>query len=322
MELLICDRQELDAAGWNKLAESGSFFHSLKWIDLSVAALAPSAASHFLCGTEHGGLCAGMPLIFVKKFGFKTLDALPLGTYGGPIFTPGLTAGSKEEFREFLSAYVNRGHFARLAIVDSFHNLDGWLPAGFTRKPAFTHLITLDNGNESCPPDKRVQRHIRGGQKSSGRIVPIESSDKVSSFYALYALTERRHGRKNPIIERRFFDCLLEQFRDSPYLYWVAAEVDGEMAASQINLIWGDTLFNWQVVSDLKFREAKPNYLLHDDMIACARQRGLKKINLGASPPEADGLIDYKESWGGRRVEYDIITASSPLWRIWERWRR
>ncbi len=102
----------------------------------------------------------------------------------------------------------------------------------------------------------------------------------------------------------------------------IAIEIDGAMAASQINLIWGDTLFNWQVVSDLGFRQVKPTYLLHDAMIAYAQNQKLRKINLGASPPEAEGLIEYKERWGGTEIGYDIMTSSSWLWRIWETWRR
>lgn len=322
MEFVRCDRQGLDTTAWEHLAHAGSVFHLLAWIDLCVEAFAPRAESFFLCGYDQGKLCAGMPAVTRRRLVWRTVDALPLGTYGGPIFLPGIAEPVRRDFIASLQTHCADLGAARLAIVDFDHALDSWNAPGFKRQQAMTHLVTLPAEGEFLAPDKKVAQHVRSGQKFSGCIIEIQTAEQVGLFYDIYSATERRHGRSQPIIKRRFFDCLLDRFGGSRHLYWVAAEIDGAMAASQINLVWEDTLFNWQVVSDLKFRQSKPTYLLHDAMISYAQEHGLRKINLGASPPEAEGLIDYKERWGGVRVEYEMLTASSMLWRIWERWRR
>jgi lipid II:glycine glycyltransferase (peptidoglycan interpeptide bridge formation enzyme) len=102
-------------------------------------------------------------------------------------------------------------------------------------------------------------------------------------------------------------------------LYWNSLLEDSRMVGSCINFIHGDTLFNWQNVSDYSKRYLRPNHVLIADAIEYAIERGIKKINLGASPPYAHSLIDFKKRWGGERVNYDSYFSSSWLLRLLRR---
>ncbi len=52
------------------------------------------------------------------------------------------------------------------------------------------------------------------------------------------------------------------------------------------------------------------------DAIRKAKLSGAGRVNLGASPPHATGLIEYKESWGARKIEYDILSCRSGVGKL------
>ena len=94
---------------------------------------------------------------------------------------------------------------------------------------------------------------------------------------------------------------------------------DDVMIGSRISFLHGGSLFNWQAVSDYRYRRFKANQVLLDEAVRRGRAAGAATINLGASPPDAEGLIDYKERWGGRRVVYDVLSGRSGIFRMVKR---
>lgn len=99
-------------------------------------------------------------------------------------------------------------------------------------------------------------------------------------------------------------------------LHWTGLRARGKLIASHLNFIHGGTLANWRIVWDYDERHLKPNQVLMHDAIRTAGRRGIEYVNLGASPADAAGLIEYKERWGGMKVEYDILTFRSPIRRL------
>ncbi len=315
MKLRVVDRQALDEAGWNRLARAGSFFHTTTWTDVCTEGLAAarpgtSAEAVFLCGYENDYLVAGMPGIVTGRFGFKAFDSMPSATYGGMLLGEGLTEPAKREFLEEVAAYFRRRRYSRITITDFNGALSGWEGLKTQRIPCFTHIIALDSLND-FDPHRRVQRDLRAGQKLESSVERIESAQEIDAFYRLYHLTERRHGRKRPQFRRGFFHALFRIMAGSQQLYWVGLMAGGEMIASQLNFIHHDMLINWRVVSDYEKRRYRPNQLLLYDAVKQAAASGVTRINLGASPADAHGLIEYKERWGGDRVEYDILVYRS-----------
>jgi len=171
----------------------------------------------------------------------------------------------------------------------------------------------MNGDGAHTPPDKKLNGHIRSGQRAETEIVQIRGDEMIRKFYRLYSLTEKRHGAARPLYRKRFFLALLDRLGESPRLYWNALREEGRLVGSCINFIHGKTLFNWQTVSDYESRHLKPNHVLLADAIERGAELGVSRVNLGASPEHAHGLIDYKERWGGERVEYACYTSASPL---------
>jgi len=320
MDFRVIDRQSLEVAQWNRLCRSGSFFQTVTWADVCVHGLPAdrngvNADAVYFCGYDDGRLVAGFPAIITKRYGVSSFDSMPNHTYGSAIFEDNVSTEAKAYFMERMSGYLKEHRFSRITITDFEGQLKSHPPMKLRCDRSFTHIIGIDSIGE-FEPHRRIKRDLRTGAKADTEIIRIQDQDDIDDFYQLYRMTERRHGAKRPLYRRGFFQALAEVMGDSEMLYWPGLMVEGRMIASQVNFLYGNTLINWRVVSDYEWRRYKPNQILLYDAIEKAVAMGITKINLGASPPEAEGLIAYKERWGGARVEFDIYSHRSRLRRL------
>ncbi len=319
MNCTVFDYQSLDRPAWEKLSRYGSFFHTHRWMRICIDGLTPHVDGIFICGFENGALVAGMPAIVTKHFGLSSFYAMPYGTYGETVFDPSLEADRRAEFYRFLIDYLKTQRFSRVAITDFDGTLHGITTNQLKCERCFTHIISLNGNEEHNPPDKKVNGHIRAGQRAETNITRLTSQEQLEEFYSLYELTERRHGRRRPLYRKEFFASILRHIGDSETLYWNCLISEGAMIGSCINFIFNGSLFNWQTVSDYESRRLKPNHVLLADAIRRGVEAGVKQVNLGASPHDAQGLIDYKERWGGIRVDYDCYCYNSWIRRLLKR---
>ena len=315
MEFRAVKRQELDCAAWQALVCCASFFQTSQWADICVDGWGPQAQSVFLCGYERGRLAAGMPAIIIRRLGLQSLYSMPNDTYGGPVFSEDYDPAAKKVFLERMANFIQRRKFSRAVITDFAGSLSEWRQPGLTRTRHFTHILVLDTIDE-YRPHKKIAYDLRAGEKTDAAIIKIETALQVAEFYRLYRTTEARHGRRRPRYTRRFFETILTHLAGSEMLYWTGLTTEDVLIGSQIHFAYGETLFNWQTVSEYEKRDYKPSQILMNDAIRYAAARGLHAVNLGASPPDAAGLIRYKERWGGKRVEFDILAMRSILRRL------
>ncbi|MCP4567704.1 MAG: GNAT family N-acetyltransferase [FCB group bacterium] len=313
MEFQICDHQSLDVTHWDKLARRGSFFESSLWVDVCAAGMSGSTEICFLCGYESGRLVAGLPAVMVSKLGQKSFLSMPYGTYGGVLFDEAIDSDGRDEFISNMENWLRKKRFSLVSITDFAGRLADWRPKDFERTSHFTHIIELEAGGQFVPTNRNLVKNLQAGEKAAGDIIRIENIDRIKGYYDLYLATESRHGRKKPLYNLSFFEAVMKVLGNTDSLYWTALMVDGEMIGSQISFCHHDTLFYWQAVSAYEKRQFKANYRLLFDAITYGNSRGVTKINLGASPPEAEGLIYFKECWGAKRVEYDGLDYRSPL---------
>lgn len=319
MDCRVLDYQSLDLGSWEHLTLNGSFFQTHLWMKICIDGLAPGVDGIFICGFDNGELVAGMPAIVTRRFGLESFYAMPYGTYGDVIFALGLGSTLREEFYRYLIDYLKGHRFSRIAITDFDGTLSGLATTLLKRERCFTHIIDLNGNEEHNPPDKKVNGHIRAGQRAETEIVRLTDHEQLDAFYSLYEQTERRHGKRRPLYRKRFFESILTHIGDSDMLYWNCLMAGGTMVGSCINFIYNRSLFNWQTVSDYGSRHLKPNHVLLADAIQRGAEAGVKLINLGASPHDAQGLIDYKERWGGVRVDYDCYSFKSLIRRLLKR---
>jgi len=314
MEGQIHSIERLDQSAWDQLTSQASFFQSRYWADICARGMKSKSRAVFLCGYHEGELVAGMPGVIASKGPLRSFYSMPYGTYGGPVFKTGMDQDICSDFLRFISEYFRQNKFSEIQIVDSNNSLADARLLSFNKTEVFTHVIEINEG-EHHPPDKKIEGHIRAGTKRGTLVSPIRDRSFINRYYKLYCLTEEKHGRRRPLYDVKFFEVVFDVLSSSSFLYWNAAEIDGEVIGSQINFIYGNSLFNWQTVSDPARMEFKPNQILMEDTIAEGLRRGVKFVNLGASPSSAGGLIDYKARWGGREMRYNIYTGRS-------RWRK
>jgi CelD/BcsL family acetyltransferase involved in cellulose biosynthesis len=319
MDCKLFDYQSLDKPAWERLSRNGSFFQTHHWMKICIQGITTGVDSIFLCGFENGALVAGIPAIISKRYGFRSFYAMPYGTYGDVLFEPDLPKEKRGDFYRFLVDYLESHRFSRISITNFNGALNGLTSPLLKKERYFTHIISLNGHEEHNPPDKKVNGHIRSGQRAETEIIRLTRHEQIDDFYALYKMTEQRHGSRKPLYSRRFFRAILENLRDSDTLYWTCLISEGAMIGSCINFIYNGSLFNWQTVSDYESRHLKPNHVLLADAIRRGEENGVKRVNLGASPPQAKGLINYKERWGGVRVNYNCYSYKSKLRRLIKR---
>ncbi|MDD4051937.1 MAG: GNAT family N-acetyltransferase [candidate division Zixibacteria bacterium] len=315
MDVRVIERPAVDLPAWDALVQYRSFFQTVAWADVCAAGMGRQARAVFLCAFEDGVLKAGLPAITTRRFGLKSFFSMPYGTYGGAVYDPGVDDEFKRRFCGSLTTTLDTGRFWYIDITDYFDSLRLWSDCPLIRTRYETHIIELQDGVEFMPSDKGTAGDIRAGEKRGGRIVTIDSG-RLNDFFRLYRLTEKRHGRTRLRYSREFFKAILDHLGRIDRLYWTGFEAEGTLIGSQINFVYGDTLFYWQAVSDYDKRWYKPNQALLYDAILHAGEKGLRQVNLGGSPQDAVGLRKFKEQWGGQPMAYDMYSYRSRLHRL------
>jgi lipid II:glycine glycyltransferase (peptidoglycan interpeptide bridge formation enzyme) len=236
---------------------------------------------------------------------------MPDGLYSHVLLLPGAELDVQTAARAIFEAMTSE-KYSKIFVQDFYRAYEG--PQGFEVTQCETNLIDIsDPGWE--PPDAKIRSEIRKAEREGIKVVRFEADKHFDTFIGLMEQTERRHDNK-PRYSREFFAELAQLSQSDKRVYWAHVEVEGKASASHIYLIDGDMALNWQVYFDKEFSWLKPNqYILFDTANKC-RERGVTRINLGASPGEADGLVSYKEKWGGVSYRYPCYHRSSMLGKM------
>ncbi|MCK4462016.1 MAG: GNAT family N-acetyltransferase, partial [candidate division Zixibacteria bacterium] len=161
----------------------------------------------------------------------------------------------------------------------------------------------------------KLQSEIRKAERAGAKIERLDAVAHMESFLQLMQATEQRHGRR-PRYPPQFFSALAELAAEDDRVVWYWCEHEGRPVVSHITFIEGDTALHWQVYYDKAFSFLKANQFMLWQLIGELRPRGVHRLSLGASPPGASGLIDYKAKWGGEEYAYNCYVHKSGLGRF------
>ena len=211
--------------------------------------------------------------------------------------------------------YFRENRYFRATIHNQESNLD--MP-GFKISTHTTHILNISD--PAINRDPKIDEHIRTGERRGAQIVAFDNPDWLDSFQKLILQTADRHGtvpRYEPIVFERLFELSKKEKR----IIWIAALYENRLIGSRISFVLSDRIINWQSFSDKEHGNLKANYLMMDYIIKRASELGIKKIDLGGSPREADGLIDFKRRWGGQETDMTSYTYYSALGALYFRWK-
>lgn len=144
-----------------------------------------------------------------------------------------------------------------------------------------------------------VQRKIRRAEREALGYEEGNSERLLRHFYKLIVATRRRHCL--PPQPLKWFRSLMLSFGDD--LRIRVAFKDGAPIASIVTLIHKNTVVYKYGCSDARMHPSGGMALLLWNTIQQARSAGYERLDLGRSDLYNEGLIVFKERWGGIRSD-------------------
>ncbi len=290
-----------DPAAWDALvagAKEATVFHASAWAGIW---LKESRDARWIAIVleDAGGYAGGIGAIVLNRGIGRSVFSMPYGTYGGPIVRAGhpdpasvrrellggyaRIAGSRWTFRSELTWYQG----AREEIPPPLHAVDG-----------FTHVLPLKPDFEALAAGfaPSTRRLVRQAEESGLTIRTAQTEADVRAYHEIACEAVRRRGGspKPYSLYARIFEMLVP----SGLARYHLVDHEGTPVAGSLHLFHEGVATNWLTVSRQKHWNLRPNNFLIARILETLCSAGYLEYNLGASPPDAAGLIRFKEGWG------------------------
>lgn len=251
---------------------------------------------------RRGGRLVGVFPVFLAKgllLG-RRLISLPFCEYGGP-----LLGDLSEDEGEALGEELKRLVEAERAPLE----IRGGL--GMAESFRERHLAAL-SGHEyaELPLDPDPERVFRGVDRQvrkalrkakEGGLRAIELSDEVTlreRFYPLFLQSMKRLG--SPPHPWSYYGNLHRHLGAHLKVFW--AEREGELISGLLGFTLGRRIHIFNIVSDERHWELRPNDLVHWEFIKWGCEQGYEVFDF--STVRYEGQRRFKEKWGCRFQDY------------------
>ncbi|MEW6051267.1 MAG: GNAT family N-acetyltransferase [Candidatus Zixiibacteriota bacterium] len=256
-------------------------------------------------------IVAALPGVEFRPHPFTCFQAMVDGLYAR-IWVDESSSLNMTEAAGYISHALAMAGYARLYLTD--FECEFPVSHGFQRQENETLVVDISNPDWE-PPDATLRSEIRKAGREGVTVEPYDSGRHRKRFLELMTSTEHRHKRPPKYCDS-FFDALALLAEQERRIRWVIGEVDGKLAASHIFLVDGASVLHWQVYFDKNFSFAKPNQYILYSMTRQLANEGVTRLNLGMSPPGAEGLAAYKEKWGALPYAYPTYVHRSWLGKL------
>jgi lipid II:glycine glycyltransferase (peptidoglycan interpeptide bridge formation enzyme) len=250
-------------------------------------------------------------------FGFKILDSLPEGGYGGLLWN---RKPSETQIGQIVKHLVT----GRTLLFRLYHDPLDWealkclTKHGFQAKEGFTHIVKLDKPEVLWNNlSRQARQNILRAQRHGLEVVEGDLATLELHYYKMYQASSKRWGiKKNRMIPLSFLQNLMQIGGGRTRLFF--AEKQGEKISGSIELYGKRECFKVFAAFHYEYRDLRPNDLLDWELLKNAYQRGDVIRNFGSSL-ELPGVERYKESLGARRLDYRYFIYASPLWKTFQK---
>jgi len=291
--------------------------------------------------TDGAGRLSGVLPLFEKQsvLAGRHLSSLPHTPVAGPL------ALDAEGLRALLSAAASRvdNSAARwLQLKVAGPSLDG-VADGFSRtRWDATYVLDLPDDAErlrfgNSRNHSRIRWAVRKASRLGVTVRPASSLGDIRRWYRLYLVTMREKG--TPPRPLRLFETMWEVLEPLGRIRLLLAQRQSGNAtttlAGSLFLYHGETVsyaFNGCDRTQLEFR---PNDAIQWTAITDACRAGLRRYDFGEVAEGNDGLVDFKEKWGGvpvalfrydypeqREIERGVLAAGGLRARAERAWHR
>ncbi|HET7034691.1 MAG TPA: GNAT family N-acetyltransferase [Thermomicrobiaceae bacterium] len=290
---------------WQRLLQRhpAGLFHSPEWLRVLPATYGLAVESLVLLD-DSGEPEAGLPYCVLSDPRGERVASLPFSDYCDPLVS------TSEQWQALADGLL------ALGLPVSLRCLHNAVPLDDARFPlikrAHWHGLDLDRSLDDLwmAIDPAARRAIRKAERSGLTVRLAQGEDDLRAFFALHlGIRKYKYGLlAQPF---RFFQAIREQFVDSGRFALMLAEMDGEAVGGVLYLAWGETLYYKFSASSLSRLELRPTDLLIWEGIRHAKERGLRRIDLGLSDWDQDGLVRYKRKFASREGTISFLHHAS-----------
>lgn len=303
-----------DPAAWDALvaeADAATVFHTSAWARLWIAEW-PGARWEAVVLPDGAGYAGGLGLIVRDGALGRRVMAMPYGTYSGPIVRRGHPDPAAVR-RQLLEGYAQlvRHAWVMLSELTWYEGHRDELPAELIAAENFTHVRPLGPDFTSLlrALSHSVRARVRQAEDYGLTVRRVTDARDVRHYHALAVRTVRRRGGlpKPLTLYQRIFRSLVPL----GLARYDLVEHQGRAIGGSLHFTYRGTALNWLTVSDDRHLVLRPNNLIIARVMRDLCEAGYHEYNLGGSPPDAEGLIRFKEGWGAtRRLVLDLRQRS------------
>lgn len=295
--------------------DGSSVFHTAAWAAIWTREW-NGARWEALVLEEAGGYTAGIGAIVRRRGLWRTIDAMPFATYGGPIVRRGHPDPPTAR-RALLEAFARwtSGRRVLRSQMAWYRGLAEEAPPKLSTRESFTHVLTLlpeftALAGGFSPSTRRL---VRQSEESGLEIRTAASPDDLRAFYDLAVETVRRRaGEAKPFA---LYERIHESLVPGGLARYHLVTHDAEPVAGSLHFFHNGVATSWLPVSRATSWHLRPNNFLIAHVLETLCAAGYMEYNFGASPPDAEGLIRFKEGWGAVRRPVLLAERRSGLHR-------
>lgn len=301
---------ENEAERWNNFVENASrmsVYHLWEWGEALSSTY--GYQRYYLSATQEERILGVLPLIHVKSklFGNR-LISLPFCEYGGPLIAPELSDREKQQVTSALLEAANK--LARTLFVeyveirkpvaeDAEELMEVYGYTSLQRYITFRVDLTKDPDELWANMHKSTRKSIRKALKNGVTAKEVEGEDQLKPFYMLYLRDVKRHG--SPPHKYALFKKLYDSLQIRGKMRVLLAEYKGRFIGGRIVFCDSKTIFCWNSVSDIKYRNVNPNNLLLWEIIEWGLKSRCHSLEMGRTR-KGTTVYDFKKGWGGEEI--------------------
>lgn len=311
-------REPPEPERWDALvaqSEGASIFHTAAWAATWTAEWR-DARWEALVLEDDAGYAAGLGAIVRRRGPWRTIDAMPYATYGGPIVRRGHPdpAAARRALLEAFREWIESRRVLRAALAWYEACAAEW-PEALEFRESFTHVLPLAADFEELAQrfSPSTRRLIRQSEGSGLSIRAIATPEDLRAFYDIAVETVRRRGGEPKPFS--LYQRIASTLVPAGLARYHLVSLGEEPVAGSLHLFHEGNAMSWLPVSRESFWHLRPNNFLIAHVLESLATAGYVEYNFGASPPDAEGLIRFKEGWGASRRPVLIFERRSGLHR-------
>lgn len=305
---------------WDRVAAEqprATVFHCRDWLELIAAV---SGAELSLYRVERAGGVVGAAALYLFRRGPFRVAASPPPQAAAPYLGPLVEDALAPAAVEAMSAEARRLGAAYFEVRLDHRLAEGALAAsGFEVESRSTYVLDLSPGEDALwnkSLNSGCRRAVRKAQSSQVTVEEVELDSFLERYHEMAASVFAKWNRKPPLSLDDYRRIARVQ-RDGERVKVFAARLEGQIVAAGIFPYGNGAVYYLDGVSDPAGQAARPNNLMHWEVIQWACREGLRRYDMVGAGIE--GVARFKETFGPALEPYSYAFRTLSPMAKWAR---